>query len=71
MDLDLYGQPSPFAPGDRVKKTGSGYSGPGYVFISFLGEDQHWRHVVGHRIEDGVGTFYHVYGSAQLSRLAM
>jgi hypothetical protein len=57
-----------FDEGDPVRKTGSGYSGPGTVFAVFPGDDGHWRYVVGHRIENGLGTFYHIYGEAQLQR---
>jgi len=65
-EVDLYGQPSRFKRGDAVYKSGAGYSGPGKCFGAILGEDLHWRYIVGHRISDGQGRFYHVYGAGQL-----
>jgi hypothetical protein len=65
-DVDLYGAPPPARRGDRVYKSGSGYSGPGTVMCCFLGDDWHWRLVVEHQIGGGQGHFYHIYGRAQL-----
>jgi hypothetical protein len=56
-----------FGTGDRVYKHGAGYSGPGEVVTGFLGGDGHPRYVVGHRISDGRGEFFHIYSEAQLS----
>lgn len=57
-----------FPRGTRVRKSGSGYSGPGKVYARFVGEDGHIRYVVGHSIADGTGVFYHIYGPTQLER---
>jgi hypothetical protein len=55
--------------GMTVRKDGAGYSGPGKVYSVFEGEDGHVRFVIGHTIEGGKGTFYHIYGAAQLSHV--
>lgn len=65
-EIDLYGRPAAFKRGDPVYKAGTGYSGPGKVYAAFLGEDQHWRYAVAHKIDGGQGRFYHIYGLAQL-----
>jgi hypothetical protein len=57
-----------FEEGDPIRKSGAGYSGPGMVMAAFMGIDGHWRYVVGHRIENGLGVFYHIYGEAQLQK---
>ena len=55
-----------FGDGQLVVKSGAGYTGPGKVYARFEGEDGHIRYVVGHTIAGGKGTFYHIYGPAQL-----
>lgn len=58
-----------FADGEGVWKHGAGYSGPGKVECSWRGADGHVRYVVEHRIAEGEGQFYHIYGEGQLTRL--
>lgn len=58
-----------FKVDDWVWKTGGkgGYAGLGKVVAVF----QNWmgqpRYVVGHRIADGTGWFYHIYSEKELS----
>lgn len=58
-----------FLTGDKVWKHGAGYSGPGEVVIGFLGQDGHVRYVVSHRIAEGEGEFFHIYGEGQLTKV--
>jgi hypothetical protein len=59
-----------FRVNDHVWKEGgaSGYSGPGEVvavFKNWMGAN---RYVVAHKVQDGVGWFYHIYSQKELSR---
>lgn len=65
-ETDLNGFEPRYKRGDIVSKVGAGYSGPGKVFAVFLGEDRHWKYVIGHKIDKGLGCFYHIYGLGQL-----
>lgn len=65
MITDMYSIPAKFESGDVVYKHGTGYSGPGKVFGTFVAADGNWRYIIGHKIEGGQGWFYHIYGASQ------
>lgn len=52
--------------GQAVFKTGTGYTGPGFVRGHILTDTGELRIVVGHRIAGGDGEFFHVYIPKQL-----
>jgi len=56
----------PFGWGDRVVKTGTGYSGPGIVRGFALTERGDLRVLVAHVIGEGEGELLHVYTLNQL-----
>lgn len=59
-----------FKVGDRVRKQGGDYGGPGdvigVVFIPKGDGLQHTRYVVAHKIEGGFGYFINVYSPGQI-----
>ena len=61
----------PFEVGDHVWKEGGqgGYSGPGMVIAVFTNWMGARRYVVGHKIADGVGWFYHIYSDRELTSI--
>ena len=50
---------------DRVRKIGTGYTGPGIVAGTVQWEGM-VRYVVAHKIEGGDGWFFHIYAPIQL-----
>lgn len=55
--------------GDPVWKSGTehGYEGPGVVVAEFKNWMGQPRYVVSHKIENGRGLLYHIYGRRQLT----
>jgi len=56
----------PLACGAHVKKTGTGYGGPGRVCGVAIAEDGSPRVIVAHKIEGGHGRLIHIYSKAQI-----
>lgn len=55
-----------WAVGDKVRKVGGDYGGPGEVVGRFEVKPGIWRYNVAHYIQGGFGRFIHIYSSHQL-----
>ena len=56
--------------GTEVLKSGAGYEGQGWVRGFVIARDKSVRVVVGHRIEGGLGEFFHIYALKQIQVLS-
>jgi len=59
---------SDFKTGDLVFKHSGDYGGPG-TFVQYILDGKRVRCIVKHKIEDGFGSFFHIYSPAQIRRI--